>query len=793
MSHDGLKASTLHEDNMASVERFIEVFDEAKARPVGAERDHFLSEACQGDPELKEQVLSLLQAHESAGGFLQNSLVIPPVTSLTEKAGDKIGRYKLLQKIGEGGCGVVYMAEQQEPVRRRVAFKIIKLGMDTKQVIARFEAERQAIALMDHPNIAKVFDAGATNTGRPYFVMELVRGLQITEFCDQSHLPTEERVKLFTQVCHAIQHAHQKGIIHRDIKPSNVIVTVNDGMPVPKVIDFGIAKAIDQRLTDKTLFTAFEQFIGTPAYMSPEQAGMTSLDIDTRGDIYSLGVLLYELLTGNTPLDTKELLAFGLAETRRIIREQEPPKPSTRLNTLSDADLSTVALRRHTDATKLIHILRGDLDWIVMKCLEKDRARRYETANGLAMDLLRYLKSEPVVARPPTSLYRFQKLVRRNRASLAALSTVMLVLLACVCVSISFLIRENTAIKRALFAEQSAKEERSRNDQATVSMTKSGTALLKRGDLEAAEKWLLEALAMRRTPPDGADRQAAELLSALANLRHWQRDFGEAERLARESIEIRRRLQQDDPALARTLNFLADSRYELGDLSDAEQCFREGLAILRRNESSDPGTLQWSLYALAETLDRQNRFAEAEPLYRELLARPDASMSIDDSVLSPAVGSTRCLTELAWLEQQLGKNTHAVGYAREAEKILRAGLEMQPQPTGNRSWQLAEMKSRLGGCLVVEIVADVHPPAERLSAFATVEPLLLESGAQLQDDPVVHTNYKRDAISRLVRLYEVWNDAAPNTGKLERASEWRENLTSFDKAVAEKKAAAKKR
>src|SRR6266567_4445174 len=350
------------------------------------------------------------------------------VVTITEKPGDRIGRYKLLQQIGEGGCGVVYMAEQEEPVRRRVALKVIKLGMDTKQVIARFEAERQALALMDHSNIAKVLDAGATEAGRPYFVMELVRGIKITEFCDEKSVPTADRLKLFTQVCQAIQHAHQKGVIHRDIKPSNILVTVNDGVPVPKIIDFGIAKATAGPLTDKTFFTAFEQFIGTPAYMSPEQAEMTSLDIDTRTDVYSLGVLLYELLTGRTPFDPSELLQSGLDEMRRTIREKEPDRPSTRLSTLAEGELTTVAKHRHTEAPRLIHLVRGDLDWIVMKCLEKDRTRRYETANGLASDIQRHLNNEPVVARPPSGLYRIEKLARRNQLAFTSAALVVLAL-----------------------------------------------------------------------------------------------------------------------------------------------------------------------------------------------------------------------------------------------------------------------------------------------------------------------------------------------------------------------------
>src|SRR5437660_750986 len=344
-----------------------------------------------------------------------------------EKPGERIGRYKLLQQIGEGGCGVVYMAEQEEPVRRRVALKVIKLGMDTKNVIARFEAERQAVALMDHPNIAKVLDAGTTGAGRPFFVMELVRGIKVTDYCDQNNFSTPQRLGLFIQICHAVQHAHQKGIIHRDIKPSNILVADHDGVPVPKIIDFGIAKATtDQRLTDKTLFTAFEQFIGTPAYMSPEQAKLSGLDIDTRTDIYSLGVLLYELLTGKTPLDQKELLAVGLDEMRRTIREKEPLRPSTRLTQELALDLTTTAKHRRIEPPKLVYLLRGDLDWIVMKALEKDRARRYETANGLARDVQRHLADEPVVARPPSTLYRLQKTARRNKVACAAGAAVLL-------------------------------------------------------------------------------------------------------------------------------------------------------------------------------------------------------------------------------------------------------------------------------------------------------------------------------------------------------------------------------
>ena len=417
---EGLVASR---DEAGIMNREKEIFSIAAELETPQERAAYLKGACGDDTALREAVEELLGAHFEVHDFLPT--MPGDIAPLTEGEGSVIGRYKLLQKLGEGGFGIVYMAEQREPVKRRVALKVIKLGMDTKHVVGRFEAERQALALMDHPHIAKVLDGGATDQGRPYFVMELVRGIPVTQYSDENQLTTHERLSLFAKICAAVGHAHQKGVIHRDLKPDNVLVSMGDGQDHhPKVIDFGIAKATQQELTDKTLFTRFEEFVGTPVYMSPEQANYSQLDIDTRTDVYSLGVLLYELLSGKPPFNSKDLLSSGVDEIRRRIREEDPPRPSTRLHGLEEATRSRIAERRSVQPDVLRKTLRQEIDWIIMKAMEKDRNRRYATVDALAADIERYLRGEPVEACPPTASYRFQKALRQNKAAVTLIGAV---------------------------------------------------------------------------------------------------------------------------------------------------------------------------------------------------------------------------------------------------------------------------------------------------------------------------------------------------------------------------------
>ncbi len=685
--------------------RDVQVFTEALRLPAD-QRAAYLERACGGDAGMRERVEVLLKAHESVGDFLEQSPRLASSAARTsipagEKSGDHIGRYKLLQQIGEGGWGVVYLAEQKEPVRRRVALKIIKPGMDTKSVIARFEAERQALALMDHPNIAKVFDAGATESGRPYFVMELVRGIKITDYCDQNSLTTAERLCLFVQVCQAVQHAHQKGIIHRDIKPSNILVTTSaEGAAVPVVIDFGIAKATtNQQLTDKTLFTVSQMLIGTPAYMSPEQAALTSVDVDTRTDIYSLGVLLYELLTGTPPFDTAELLKVGFDEIRRVIREQEPARPSTKLSKLTGKDLAKAAGHRNMEPPRLIRSLRGDLDWIVMKALEKDRKRRYETANGLSLDVQRFLANETVLARPPNLLYRFQKAVLRNKLVFAGLGIIALLLVAGLAVVLTLLARERTALREA--EAQSAKSQqitqflenmlqgvgpsaaRGRDttmlreildrtaDNVSAGMTNQpaveaqlrslvGRLYLEIGDYDKAEQMHRAELALCQARLGSNSRETAGALNDLGLTLARENKFAEAEGVDQDALRVWRRQPGDeDSNVAASLSSLAEMYAQLGKITQAEPLIRQALAIRQKCFGDQSLEVADSLRSLSIVLGDEGKWNESETLARRVLTirrqilgplDPKVATSLTD--VAWAVGAQHRLDEAESLEQE---------------------------------------------------------------------------------------------------------------------------------------------
>jgi serine/threonine protein kinase/tetratricopeptide (TPR) repeat protein len=672
----------------------------------GAERSSYLDKACNGDTRLRGKVDALLNAHSAADSYFRSAAGVPAAQASRAaegdagtQPGDRIGRYKLLEKIGEGGCGVVYMAEQEEPVRRRVALKIIKPGMDSREVIARFEAERQALALMDHPNIARVFDGGTTGSsegltgkgdeaggntaeaghasqiinhkskilnpspGRPFFVMELVRGIKITEYCQEHSLNTRQRLDLFKQICSAVQHAHQKGIIHRDLKPSNILVTELDGKPVPKVIDFGIAKATEQKLTDKTLFTQFAQFIGTPAYMSPEQAALSGTDIDTRSDIYSLGVLLYELLTGTTPFDAQELLKAGFDEMRRIIRETEPPKPSTRLTQSARAAPHSSLVTRHLS-------LSTDLDWIVMKCLEKDRTRRYETASGLAADILHHINSEPIAARPPSAAYRFRKMVRRNRVAFSAVCAVVVALV--------------TGLTAALILYREARA--SRDDAARARMA----AIQDRDRAQAAERKALEERDIAKAVNEFLD---LDLLSMASS--QYQADEGlkanpdlkVIELLDRAAQRVRDRFN-GKPAVEAAIRYTIGGSYlQLGDpvrgLPHLERAVELRLACLGERHLDTIDTL-W----LAGTAHSDSeRFEAALPLLRQALKLSISVRPPDDPATLKIRGS-------------IGDALAAAGKLGEAIPVLEDTLRRNRANAGQPVQSTAARRVELGNCLV---------------------------------------------------------------------------------------------
>jgi len=665
------------------------------------ERADYLRRLCANQPDLGERTDLMVRALSSSDRAAQNGMlpstdgdrarVLALAFVAEESAATAIGPYKLLQKIGEGGFGVVWMAEQQVPVRRQVALKVIKRGMDTREVIARFEAERQALALMDHPNIARVLDAGATERGQPYFVMELVRGIPITTYCDSHRLSTGARLHLFIAVCHAVQHAHQKGVIHRDLKPSNIIVTLHDGVAVPKIIDFGIAKATQGRLTDKTLFTQFHAFLGTPAYTSPEQMEMSGLDVDTRSDIYSLGILLYELLAGRPPFDPDELLRSGLEEMRRTIREVDPPRPSHRLRTLTQELRATVAQQRNTDAAKLSMLLRGDLDWIVMHCLEKDRTRRYETAGDLASDVRRYMNDEPVVARPPNATYRLGKFIRRHKLGFASGSAILVSILAGLVVSSLLLVREHAARERAVAAEM--KEGRLRREAEAGHARES--ALRQQADANASQtriaaanseqvaQFMKEMLGgvgpgvargrdttllrevldstmkrldteLRNQPEVGAD-----LRDTLGMVYFDLGQYASAENLLRDAVAVRRSLFGNDNAqLAASLDKLGVVLTSLNKFAEAETLLGESLAISRRLHGNEHVAVATTLYHLANVWSRQGKFAESQSLHREVLTLRRKLLGDEHPDVAASIASLGSYEESLAMRRRLLGNEH---------------------------------------------------------------------------------------------------------------------------------------
>jgi eukaryotic-like serine/threonine-protein kinase len=726
------------------LEKVKAIFAEAAAMDSAEAQAAYLDRACGGDALFREKVESLLTARGKLGSFLegplfqhQNSADSPPLI------GTRIGPYKILEQIGEGGFGLVFLAGQEQPIRRQVALKIIKAGMDTGQVIARFEAERQALAMMDHPNIAKVLDAGETTpepnhkseiinhksqipSGRPYFVMELARGLPITQFCNEQNLETQTRLELFIQVCHAVQHAHQKGIIHRDLKPSNVMITMIDGEPVPKVIDFGVAKAIEQRLTERTLFTSYGQMIGTPACMSPEQADLSGQDVDTRSDIYSLGCLLYELLTGTPPIDQETLRKAGLDEIRRLIRETDPPRPSTRLARNTSAGGAT-----RSQIPNQKYKIENDLDWIVMKCLEKDRRRRYETVNGLAMDLQRHLNEEPVVARPPTATYRLKKFARRNRTPVAFGSSVVVALVLGLILSLMGFAEARRERDRALAAERQA-DANEQKAEAEALQSAQVAELLKNMLRGAGPKVALgrDATLLRELLDQTAaglqnlgshHAVEADLRSTLGQVYSDLGAHGPAEAMHRQALEIRRRVFGNDHLeVADSLHALAWVMFQVEKYDEAVLLFGEALAIKRARLGESHESVAKSLYGLARmhAMD-QNQLSRSEALHREALAMRAQLFAGDH----PAVAQSLHGLGIALRDQEK---------YFEAHRFMAQGLAMRRNLFGDAHLDVAgslmalahslreqgkpeEAEVHLREALVIQrtMLGDVHPVVAR--------------------------------------------------------------------------------
>ena len=707
---------------MDQFSRVEQVFLAALDKAVPAERTAYLDQVCKDNAKLRQHLERLLAAHRRAHDTLVNA-PSPPQQELAavgpaldsangtqESSGMRIGPYRLLHVLGEGGMGTVYLAEQDEPVKRRVALKIIKAGMDSAKVFARFEQERQALAMMDHPNIAKVLDAGTTETGRPFFVMELVKGIPITRYCDQEHLSPQQRLELFLPVCQAVQHAHQKGIIHRDLKPSNVLVALYDGKAVPKVIDFGVAKATHQKLTDRTMFTEAGSIVGTLEYMAPEQAELNNLDIDTRADIYSLGVLLYELLAGSTPFTAEQLRGAAYDEMLRMIREVEPPKPSVKLS--SSHELPAIAASRKLEPRRLTSLVSGELDWIVMKALDKDRSRRYETANALAMDLRRYLADEPVLASPPSASYRLRKFLRRNKAAVAALVVIMLALTAGVIGTTWGLLQADKAkwLAEAEATKSEAARARTRAALDEVSSEAVETLLAQQPELTDRHKaFLRRALELYSELADdsGTDPESqadiARALVRMGNIRTSLGELTEAEQAYTRAAEMLTSLVREFPEqsvyasdLAKLQDAFGRLLHRLAKRTEAEKRFRLGMELLEQLHQRHPESaehqadLAKACSNLANTLADRAEREEAEAGYRRAIDLLKTVSTTDEREVRSRLANAHY--NLAILLNEMGREDESVAEYRTATQVHQALVRDFPQQH--------DYVRRLSSCLI---------------------------------------------------------------------------------------------
>jgi len=750
---------------------------------------------------------------------------------MPEDSGGQVGPYRLLQRLGEGGMGEVWLAEQTRPVRRQVALKIIKAGMDTAQVVARFGAERQALALMDHPAIATVFDAGATAQGRPYFAMEYVKGEPITAYCDRCRLSTTERLELFIRVCEGVQHAHQKGIIHRDLKPSNVLVTIQGDKPVPKIIDFGVAKATTQHLAERTLFTELGVLVGTPEYMSPEQADLTALDIDTRSDVYALGVLLYELLTGVLPFDRKTLREQALDEIRRTIREVEPPRPSTRIRQLGSAS-TAAAHSRHTEPAHLASELRGDLDWITMKTLEKDRTRRYGTASDFAADLRRHLELQPVQASPPSTVYRARKFVRRHRFGVAAAATLVLLLVAfavTMAVQAQRIARErDRANREAARANQEAAAAKQVSD-FLVGLFQVSDPSEARGNSITAREVLDKGAAAIDTKLDGQPETQVRLLDtvgrvyqtlglyersqlltkrrldiarqvygenhtetiralgALCGTLVLRQKLTEAEPVCRQSVEESRRvIGFDDRRTNASVNNLASLLYTQRRYAEAERLFRESLEARRRTPGVTPAEMIGALNNIASVLEAQGKSEEAERAYREALENARVALGSEHpntltlvSTLGDAAKSQGKLDEAEahYRDALEGRRkvlpgTHpsvAVTLVGLADVLNRQGRFAEAEPLAREALTIDQKALPPGHTNTAEAMLALGNALAGLREFKAAEPFLAEGWQSLAGSEAPSAELVLRELHRIVRFYEAW-------GKAGKAAEWRKKL-----------------